>query len=117
MKPLNNYILPVDNSQGLFGAIRKHDIHTGIDLYCEKHDIVYAIEDGIKIRNLSESMLGKSHSHSEKSKKIISEKRKEYLKNNADKHNWKSNNKFRSIPFRLKYGYSSDNYYVDKYES
>jgi len=49
MKPLNNYILPVDNSQGLFGAIRKHDIHTGIDLYCEKHDIVYAIEDGVVV--------------------------------------------------------------------
>jgi hypothetical protein len=30
-KPLDNFILP-DNPQGLFGAKRKFDIHTGIDL-------------------------------------------------------------------------------------
>jgi murein DD-endopeptidase MepM/ murein hydrolase activator NlpD len=31
---------------GSFGAIRKHDIHTGIDLYCEPLQEVVAVEDG-----------------------------------------------------------------------
>ncbi len=35
--------------------------------------------------------------HSEKSKRLMSEKRKEYLLNNPDKHPWKKN-KFKSIP-------------------
>lgn len=37
------------HSGGLFGAVRKHDIHTGIDLYCHQYDDVFAIEDGIVI--------------------------------------------------------------------
>lgn len=49
MNPLETYTLPDSNSQGLFGAIRKHDIHTGIDLYCNSRDIVYAIEDGVVV--------------------------------------------------------------------
>jgi Peptidase family M23 len=32
---------------GAFGAIRKHDIHTGIDLYCSPGDEVKSIEGGI----------------------------------------------------------------------
>lgn len=31
---------------GAFAAIRKFDIHTGIDLYCEDGDKVFAVEDG-----------------------------------------------------------------------
>ncbi len=31
---------------GSFGAIRKFDIHTGIDLYCELQQSVLAVEDG-----------------------------------------------------------------------
>lgn len=31
---------------GSFSAIRKHDIHTGIDLYCEPEQEVLAVEDG-----------------------------------------------------------------------
>lgn len=31
---------------GRFGAIRKYDIHTGLDLYCEDGDSFYAFEDG-----------------------------------------------------------------------
>lgn len=49
MFPLDNFYLPKLNSQGEFGAIRKFDIHTGIDLYCEENEPVYAIEDGIVI--------------------------------------------------------------------
>lgn len=33
--------------EGDFGAVRKHDIHTGIDLYCKENETVYAIETGI----------------------------------------------------------------------
>ncbi len=34
---------------GRFGAERKHDIHTGLDLYCLPGDQVYAIEDGVVV--------------------------------------------------------------------
>lgn len=36
-------------SEGVFGAKRKFDMHTGIDLYCTEQTPVYAIEDGIVI--------------------------------------------------------------------
>ena len=39
--------------------------------------------------------------HSEESKKLISEKRIEWLKNNPDKHPWKKNTKFISIPCEI----------------
>jgi very-short-patch-repair endonuclease len=39
--------------------------------------------------------------HSEESKKIISEKRIEWLKNNPDKHPWKKNTKFISVPCEI----------------
>ena len=35
-------ILP--DEPGLFGAVRKFDIHTGIDLYCEISTDVVAVE-------------------------------------------------------------------------
>jgi murein DD-endopeptidase MepM/ murein hydrolase activator NlpD len=47
MLPLKQFQLP--DEQGQFGAVRKHDIHTGIDLYCEEGSEVFAIEDGIVI--------------------------------------------------------------------
>ena len=31
---------------GGFGSIRKHDIHTGVDIYCEQEQQVVAVEDG-----------------------------------------------------------------------
>lgn len=33
--------------QGLFGTIRKHDIHTGLDLYAEDGTVVTCIKDGV----------------------------------------------------------------------
>lgn len=30
-----------------FGAVRKYDIHTGIDLHCKEGSSVFAIEDGV----------------------------------------------------------------------
>jgi hypothetical protein len=50
MLPINSkIILPKKNEPGSFGAVRKHDIHTGVDLYCALNEPVYAIEDGIII--------------------------------------------------------------------
>lgn len=48
MLPLKRFKLP--KSQGEFGAVRKHDIHTGIDLYCNPGIPVFAIEAGIVVR-------------------------------------------------------------------
>jgi len=42
-----NYTIPTENEPGGFGFIRKHDIHTGIDLYCNEYDLVYSISDGV----------------------------------------------------------------------
>lgn len=36
-------------AQGCFGAQRKFDIHTGVDLYCEPGTKVLAIEDGVVV--------------------------------------------------------------------
>jgi hypothetical protein len=33
--------------QSRFGAIRKHDIHTGIDIYCNDGDSVWCVESGV----------------------------------------------------------------------
>ena len=53
----------------------------------------------IKVRNLSESLIGKTKIvHTEETKRKISVARKNYFKNNPDKHNWKSNEKFVSNP-------------------
>lgn len=38
--------IPKNPHPGSFGAIRKHDIHTGIDLYCKDGDPVYSLTHG-----------------------------------------------------------------------
>jgi hypothetical protein len=46
--PLRNYNSPNEyNECAMFGAIRKYDIHTGIDLYCNDNDRVYSDVAGI----------------------------------------------------------------------
>ena len=50
MLPLNRFRMP--HSQGTFGATRKHDMHTGIDLYCNPNVSVRAIESG-KVVNVA----------------------------------------------------------------
>lgn len=35
--------------QGSFGAVRKYDVHCGVDLYCEPHQLTVAVEDGIVV--------------------------------------------------------------------
>lgn len=51
MFPLKYIIgdIPKPPHPGSFGAVRKHDIHTGIDLYCPNDSMIYAIEDGVVI--------------------------------------------------------------------
>ena len=48
MFPLKNYKyeIPKVDDLGAFGVKRKFDTHTGVDLYCNKGDIVFAIEEG-----------------------------------------------------------------------
>jgi len=47
MLPLNKEIrLEEIPYPGRFGAIRKYDIHTGLDLYCEEGTEVFSIENG-----------------------------------------------------------------------
>ena len=51
MFPIKNYKhqLPTPDKPGGFGHTRKYDTHTGIDLYCEPNQPVYAMETGIVI--------------------------------------------------------------------
>lgn len=44
-----NYNLPNKADLGAFGTPRKFDVHTGIDLYCNENEEIFAIEDGIII--------------------------------------------------------------------
>lgn len=39
--------IPIDDHVGSFGVKRKFDRHMGIDLYTERHEMVYAMESGI----------------------------------------------------------------------
>ena len=50
-KPIKNIIAKTPY-QGTFAAQRKHDIHTGFDIYCNVKEPVYAIEKG-KVINIS----------------------------------------------------------------
>lgn len=55
MFPLKNYYVDKDSlspvlsstQPGGFGYKRKYDIHTGIDIYCDVNEPVYAVEDGM----------------------------------------------------------------------
>ena len=38
--------LPLPPHCGSFGIQRTHDVHTGIDLYCDEHTQVFAVESG-----------------------------------------------------------------------
>lgn len=53
MFPLQSYKhkIPTSKQPGGYAAVRKYDIHTGVDLYCNENDNVYAIESGVIIRS------------------------------------------------------------------
>lgn len=42
----------VPSGQNAFGALRKYDIHTGVDLFCEVGQAIQAIEDGVVVNVL-----------------------------------------------------------------
>jgi murein DD-endopeptidase MepM/ murein hydrolase activator NlpD len=42
-------IIPVGNHPGSFGAKRKHDNHTGVDLYVHDNEMVIAVESGVVV--------------------------------------------------------------------
>jgi len=44
--PLKNCTPLLPDEPGQFGSVRVNDTHTGVDLYCELHTEVVAVEDG-----------------------------------------------------------------------
>ena len=42
--------VPENPHRGSFGAVRKHDIHTGVDLYADEGTEVFAVEDGTIVK-------------------------------------------------------------------
>lgn len=48
-QPVPYDIVLSDGHQGAFGARRRYDVHTGVDLYCPEGTVVRAAEDGIVI--------------------------------------------------------------------
>ena len=52
--------IPVKPHPGSFGQERKNHIHQGVDIYCEKGDEVFSIEDGmvIKIKQFTGEAVG-----------------------------------------------------------
>lgn len=51
MKILSSTLYPIKNqiekfTQANFGVVRKHDIHTGVDIYCEEGTKVFSAEAG-----------------------------------------------------------------------
>lgn len=54
------YEIPVGKHCGAFGAVRKHDVHKGVDLYCPVGTPVFAVEDGtaVDVRQFTGAALG-----------------------------------------------------------
>ncbi len=48
-------LIPEGDHRGAFGAIRKHDIHTGVDLYCPNDAEIFTVEGGkvVSIENFT----------------------------------------------------------------
>ncbi|MFO0629583.1 MAG: peptidoglycan DD-metalloendopeptidase family protein [Polyangiales bacterium] len=42
-------VLPAAGAPGAFGAVRRHDVHTGVDLHCGEGQAVHAVEDGVVV--------------------------------------------------------------------
>lgn len=53
--PLKDAAPLFPDAPGQFGTVRRHDVHTGIDLYCELGQEVVAVEDGevVSIENFT----------------------------------------------------------------
>lgn len=42
-------VIPPEGAPGSFGAVRRHDVHTGVDLHCDEGQWVLAVEDGVVV--------------------------------------------------------------------
>lgn len=49
LAPIHPMAIPTEGSPGSFAAVRRYDVHTGVDLYADAGTPVYAVEDGIVI--------------------------------------------------------------------
>lgn len=47
--PLLDTPSAIPEGPGAFGAVRRHDVHTGVDLYCPEGTVVVAIERGFVV--------------------------------------------------------------------
>ncbi len=47
--PLEGRASLAPSEQGAFGAVRRHDVHTGVDLYAREGAVVRAVEDGVVV--------------------------------------------------------------------
>jgi murein DD-endopeptidase MepM/ murein hydrolase activator NlpD len=48
LRPIDyQHDIPEDGHPGSFGAVRKFDIHTGVDLYCQPGVPIFAVEEGV----------------------------------------------------------------------
>lgn len=45
----NNRFIPTWPHPGGFGSVRRYDIHTGVDIYCENKANVFAVESGVVV--------------------------------------------------------------------
>lgn len=94
-----------------YNIVQKELETSGINFICEK----YNVSRGLIYRAFDKGLLlkvkrTKRAKHSDVTKFLISQKRKEFLKNNPDKHPWRSCQKFKSIPCeKLKEWLSSKN--------
>lgn len=58
--PIADYSIPINLHPGAYGVKRKHDYHSGVDLYCADLTAVFACEDGtiVKIDQFTGPELG-----------------------------------------------------------
>lgn len=63
-----NFFLNPPPEPGRFAALRKHDIHTGVDLYCPVGTEIQALEDGVvvAVENFTGDNAGSSWWHNTK---------------------------------------------------
>ena len=89
---LDSILSEYKNGSSLRGIVSKYKISRSLIIRIfEKNSII--------IRNLSESLIGKiGKKHTDEDRKKMSILKKEYYKNNPDKHHWKSTNRSISKP-------------------
>ena len=76
-------------------VVKYHSNYPTIKRFLEDNNIhIRTEEELLKIKSVNSS----KYRHSDEVKEKLSQKRKQYLKDNPDKHPWKNKEKFKSIP-------------------